>query len=106
MCPGGTVPEHPVDGTVRRTSGRATVGELLDGTAIVTLRAQDDVSGVSDTQYRINAGPWTSGNVISLLTDGTDKVEYQSTDVARNVEHVRSTGDPPVSTRCRGHCGP
>ena len=57
----------------------------------VTLTASDATTGVSATQYRIDAGTWTSyTGPFAIAVDGTHSVEYASTDTAGNVEPTHS----------------
>ncbi|WP_309120308.1 DUF2341 domain-containing protein [Paenibacillus sp.] len=56
----------------------------------VTLDAYDDLSGVTDTVYRINDGPWqiyTDSFYVS--DDGIHTIEYHSIDNANNVEPAK-----------------
>jgi hypothetical protein len=53
----------------------------------VTLGADDNLSGVTDTVYRINDGPWqTYTDSISVSDEGINSIGYRSTDNAGNVE--------------------
>lgn len=77
--------------------------------ATVTLSPTDAGSGVVSTQYRVDGGAWQPGTSVDLATwkrggnSGEHTVEYQSTDLAGNVETVASCivrldGKPPVTT--------
>ncbi len=55
------------------------------GSATVTLTVSDALSGVADTEYRINGGTWTSGTSLTIPETGIIVLEYRSTDVAGNV---------------------
>lgn len=58
---------------------------------VVTLEATDATSGVASTEYSLDAGStWTTGTEIALTTVGTYQVSFRSTDVAGNVEQVRT----------------
>jgi hypothetical protein len=70
------------------TSASATRSTL--GAETVTLSASDNISGVAQTRYHVNGGPWYIGTVIGFFTAGTYTVEYQSVDVAGNVEKPKS----------------
>lgn len=91
-----------------------TAGATPDGTAPVTtdnivdgvwhkqftlvLTPLDDSSGVAFTEFRVNGGDWMTGtgDLFRILrrhrrsgyADGSNTVEYRSTDVARNVETI------------------
>lgn len=64
------------------------------------LTAVDTLSGVAQTQYRIDGGAWKTGATVSLrvartpkrsnLLAGTHTIEYRSVDAAGNVEDVKS----------------
>lgn len=66
----------------------------------VLLTPSDALSGVASTQYRVGSGAWHSGTSVTLrqaikhklpgLSAGAYTVQYFSTDVAGNVEPVRS----------------
>jgi hypothetical protein len=64
----------------------------------VTLTATDALSGVATTSFRVDGGPWQTGTSVALsvphkrvgLPAGPHTLEYFSTDVAGNVEPVRS----------------
>jgi photosystem II stability/assembly factor-like uncharacterized protein len=68
---------------------------------IVRLVATDAGSGVAQTDYMVDNGPWLSGTVVSL-GEGTHDVSFYSTDVAGNVEathvaQVKVDLSPPVT---------
>ncbi|SEN69737.1 TolB family protein [Lihuaxuella thermophila] len=57
----------------------------------ISLSATDNESGVSKTEYRINGGAWTSySEPFVLSNEGTNTVEYRSTDQAGNIEQTKS----------------
>ena len=67
----------------------------------VALTADDALSGVEQTEYRLDGGPWTSGasvwltarrkrSGLTVVTPGTHTIDYRSTDVAGNLETVQS----------------
>ena len=61
------------------------------GTITVTLAANDPISGVSFTSYRIDEGSWNPYSVPFLVsTQGSHIVQYYSTDNAGNTEITRS----------------
>lgn len=60
-------------------------GTIYPADAVVTLNANDTVSGVATTLYRFDGGAWVaSSNVVPLAGEHT--LEYDSTDHAGNVE--------------------
>jgi hypothetical protein len=80
-----------------------------NGPVHLTLAASDSGSGVLMTQYRIDTGAWTSGTVVDVAApadhsrDGRHVVGYRSTDLAGNVEQIRTLTlwidtRPPVCT--------
>jgi hypothetical protein len=86
----------------------ASISRSPLGVVTVTLTASDNLSGVAETRYRINGGTWNSGTTIVRAADGTYKIEYYSTDVAGNVEAVKSvsvtvTITPPPPPLCKGN---
>lgn len=74
----------------------------------INLVATDKVSGVAQTQYRINGGSWVIGTQV-VLGIGTWEIDYFSMDVAGNVEKTRTTTitvEPPSPPppRCNRQC--
>ncbi len=69
-----------------------------------TLSAADATSGVSETRYRIDGGPWQTYSVPFVVSgDGTHLVEYLAVDNASLAEAARSASlkidtTPPVTT--------
>ena len=74
--------------TVSPKSGKATTADP----AVVTLKATDASSGVASTSYSVDNGVWVAwnGTGIPLSELGGHTVRFQSTDVAGNVESVKS----------------
>ena len=69
----------------------------------VHLSATDAGSGVASTQYKLDAGAWTTGTQVTISTDGTHTLAYRSTDVLGTVEGeksrtVRIDATAPVTT--------
>jgi hypothetical protein len=57
----------------------------------ITLSAVDTLSGLSNTQYRINGGQWqNSTGLVKLSSEGSNLLEYQSIDIAGNEETIKS----------------
>jgi hypothetical protein len=62
----------------------------------VTLTATDDLSGVATTSYKLDDGAWTTGASLVIraradhANDGPHVVSFYSTDVAGNVEVVKT----------------
>lgn len=84
-----------IDGTAPGTQLAVTRGSGVDNSDRATLKltAQDSLSGVASTTYRIDGGAW------KVLADeepvvegyGVHTVDYFSTDVAGNPEPLRTT---------------
>jgi hypothetical protein len=78
----------------------------------VVLTPGDPGSGVNETRYRIDSSSWSfySGAVL-VSNQGQHLVEYYSTDLAGNVESVKSvllkidSGDPVSSADLQGTAG-
>ena len=71
--------------------------------ATVTLSASDEngvlgVSGVAETHYRVDDGPWQTGNSVEVTGDGEHTVSYYSTDNAGNEEDVRTSATLSIAT--------
>ncbi|MEM2930291.1 MAG: DNRLRE domain-containing protein [Thermoproteota archaeon] len=61
----------------------------VSGSTVFELSATDDASGVKETRYRIDGGPWntyTAGFTISTYSDGSHIIGYCSGDKAGNDE--------------------
>jgi uncharacterized protein YdeI (BOF family) len=57
----------------------------------INLTAQDDMSGVKGTMYRINNQEWAQyTDPIQLNSDGVYKIEYRSEDQVGNLEDTKS----------------
>ena len=62
----------------------------------VHFQSVDATSGVAATKYRLDGGSWTEGSQAVVPApadhsfDGTHRIDYRSSDVAGNVESVRS----------------
>ncbi|MEV7756942.1 discoidin domain-containing protein [Microbacterium sp. NPDC089180] len=64
---------------------------VIAGGKVVTLVSTDAASGVASTEYSLDAGAtWTTGTEIPLTVVGTYTLSFRSTDVAGNVEEIRS----------------
>ncbi|WP_284292226.1 family 78 glycoside hydrolase catalytic domain [Luteimicrobium album] len=61
--------------------------------ASLKLTATDALSGVASTTYRVDGGAWEKAGTDAIEVDGFGEhvVEYASTDLAGNVETLRST---------------
>lgn len=78
------------DVTPPRTTLEAPTGWTNRSVEIV-LDARDDESGIAETSYRIDGGPWTSyDGPVLVESEGVHPVAYRSTDVAGNEETARN----------------
>ncbi|MFE5323204.1 OmpL47-type beta-barrel domain-containing protein [Paenibacillus sp. NPDC056579] len=65
------------------------------GDVTVTLNATDEGTGVARTEYRLNGGEWRSyEGSIPIATEGTNVLEYRSSDQAGNTEEIRTATIP------------
>jgi large repetitive protein len=70
----------------------------------VTLTfAATDLHGVTKTEYKIDAGSWTTGPAVTVASEGDHTVLYRSTDSVGNVEadkslHVKIDMSAPLTT--------
>jgi PKD repeat protein len=70
-------------------------GGWCNGSVAVELEADDNLTGVEATYYRINGATWqTYTEPVSVSVGGSNSFEYYSVDVAGNAEPVRATGEP------------
>ncbi|MDR3687692.1 MAG: chitobiase/beta-hexosaminidase C-terminal domain-containing protein, partial [Coriobacteriia bacterium] len=93
-----------VDRTPPVTSDDATSG-WVTGARGLHLRASDALSGVAFTECSIDGAPLTTQvGPVFVAGDGAHNVRYRSTDVADNVEQLRSTqvyiDSTPPSSSC------
>ncbi|MCK4757538.1 MAG: Ig-like domain-containing protein, partial [Thermoplasmata archaeon] len=74
--------------TTASISGLEGNGGWFVGNVTITLTGSDTTSGLNQTYYRINSGPWVSGDSVALDSDGTHTIEYYSVDNAANSEVI------------------
>jgi len=83
-----------IDGTAPTTQLAVTPGTGVDGsdTATLSLTAQDGLSGVATTTYRIDGGDWkvVGREAPAVEGYGSHTVEFFTTDLAGNPEPLRS----------------
>jgi hypothetical protein len=87
-------------------SGRLGLNGWYTSSVGLSFSAQDNLSGVEETEYRINGGPWQSDSSFTLTASGVYTVEYRSVDVAGNVEPahplpIKIDRQPPITTSSR-----
>jgi PGF-pre-PGF domain-containing protein len=58
---------------------------------VVNLIAQDNLSGVAYTSYKLDNQIWVNGTTVNITTEGNHTIEYYSVDNAGNVEDLRKT---------------
>jgi chitinase len=80
-----------VDNKAPKTKAVLTGEDWIDGSklsqATVELVAQDNLSGVEKTEYRLNEAEWqTYIGPILVVADGTTRVDYRSVDKVGNIE--------------------
>jgi len=59
--------------------------ECYNGTVTITCEGGDDVSGISEMQYRIDGGAWTNAVSIDLAEEGTFLLDLRAVDIAGNI---------------------
>jgi len=70
-------------------STTTTAAASYPATSTIHFVANDDLSGVASTEYRLNGGEWTAGSA-ATLTPGKWVVDYRSSDHAGNTEAYKS----------------
>jgi len=60
-------------------------------TAIIDITAEDPLSGVASTEYRVDGGSWVAGSTVVSTVGGLHALEYRSIDRVGNVEETKST---------------
>ena len=84
-----------IDNTAPTTSDNAPFA-TQNHDVTVALSANDNLSGVAATEYRLDSGPWTAGTTVSIpapadhANDGAHTILYRSTDNAGNAEPVKT----------------
>lgn len=87
-------PVHPADtlapiSSVIVTGPRGTNGWFV-GPVTVTMKANDDSSGIASRLWRLDGGAWTAyTNAIDVQDQGSHLLEYYSVDRNTNTEQVR-----------------
>ncbi len=77
--------------TTAYLSGVPGMSPWYQSAVTVTLVASDALSGVASTQYRIDGSVWQPyTGPFTIGADGSHVVEFRSTDLAGNVESVKS----------------
>lgn len=74
---------------VTRTGTLGAAGWYV-GPVTFALSATDTVSGVAETRYQIDDGPWMTGDRFTVDTDGVHSVRVTSLDGAGNLEPVQT----------------
>lgn len=84
-------PDEVAPVTTCSLSGQMGNEGWYTGAVTVDLTAEDDLSGVYQTWYRVDGGSWTlyEGR-FKVSTDGQHTVEYYSIDNVGNVETIKS----------------
>jgi hypothetical protein len=77
-----------IDKTAPRTGSNARSG--YRGSATITLAPKDVTSGVAETRYRVDSGPWRAGTRVAVRSPGRHYLRFYSRDVAGNSESVRT----------------
>jgi len=68
------------------------------GTATITLSATDALSGVTNTEYRLDDGPWIVAASLTTTASGPHVLQFRSSDLVGNTEQTR-IANFDVSTR-------
>jgi uncharacterized membrane protein YhfC len=84
-----------LDTTAPTTTASGTDANWHKTPVTVTLAASDSggsgmSGGLAKTQYKLDAGAWTTGTKLTVSTNGIHTVSYRSTDAAGNVETAKS----------------
>ncbi len=103
--PGTTVTPTSTLTTTATVEGKLGLNGYYVSPVNVILTATDPNYAPTDltTYYRVDGGPWVTGNNVSLTTDGTHLVQYYSTDPGGTVEAIHDLTvsidqTPPVLT--------
>jgi hypothetical protein len=77
-----------IDKTAPETSSNANSNWHQEFT--VQLKAEDEQSGVNQTFYSVNGSEFTQGDSVVVNEEGINTISFYSTDVAGNVEEVKT----------------
>lgn len=103
----------PNTGTVRIDLTTPTTTHQLEGSlglkgwytspVTITLSAEDKLSGLDSSTWRLNGSGWMTYTAPFAVTDGQHTLDYLSTDLAGNIEPTRTTSfnvdtSPPTTS--------
>ncbi|MDQ4132260.1 MAG: PxKF domain-containing protein [Actinomycetota bacterium] len=86
----GSVTGINIDRKVPNTSAIAPATDWNNTDVTVVLDADDALSGVKATHYKVNGGTQQTGTSVSFSSEGTHTLEYWSVDKAGNVEATKT----------------
>ena len=81
---------------------------FVSGSAVFTMSATDNLSGLARTEYRIDSGQWTAYAPFTVAAEGTHTVDYRSQDNVANLEIFKTLivvvdNTAPVTTITTGN---
>ncbi|RKX52441.1 MAG: hypothetical protein DRP25_02310 [Thermotoga sp.] len=82
--------DHNPPTTTIKINGPHGNDDWYIGFTVVELHANDNLSGVNYTMYRVNNGEWKVYDGPFAVKEGTVTIEYYSVDYAGNVEETKS----------------
>ena len=82
--------DHDPPTTTIKINGPRGNDDWYIGLTVVELHANDNLSGVNYTMYRVNNGEWEVYDRPFAVKEGTVTIEYYSVDYAGNVEETKS----------------
>ena len=77
-----------VDAIAPESSCDATASYV--GTATIHISAADNHTGVAASAWRLDAGEWTTGTVVTTALGGSHTLQFASTDGVGNTEAART----------------
>ena len=81
-----------LDKTAPTTSFSGCTSDWHNTTQTITLECSDSTSGCNSTAYRIDSGAWQDYSApFEISTDGNHNIDYNSTDIATNIETTKTS---------------
>jgi large repetitive protein len=101
--PSSTVMAKLINDTVPPVTSANNLEGWKNNSQTITLTATDDETGVAQTYYSLNEGPFVKGTSITIETEGTHKLSFYSIDKTGNKEiaqtiEVKIDKTAPVTT--------
>ncbi|MDP4154345.1 MAG: hypothetical protein Q8929_01800, partial [Bacillota bacterium] len=88
--PSNTVLAKLITDTQAPVTTANAASDWKNGSQTVTLTATDDDTGVANTYYSLNDGPFVEGTTVTVENEGINKLSFYSIDKAGNIETTKT----------------